>query len=185
MAASAIPPRIITAQQRTCLSLVSFNLLSLSYKELRFSCRHRSMPRQDKGQVHQILILNPDILNSGLRMGPAWAALSSSFPYARDRPDMPLSLSFSSMRNANNCSRLEKNQTAPWWMDLPGKHATRVSAAHPRATGGVCTSGCVSVADSHQSVSAVFSYASSLLRHRQGIVRVPSGVLCHGRLAWS
>jgi hypothetical protein len=74
-----------------------------------------------------------------------------------------------------------QNQIAPWWMGLPGKHATRLSAAHLRATAEVCTSGCLSGVGSHRFVSVALSFASSLSRHRQDTVRGSSVGLCHGQ----
>ena len=73
-----------------------------------------------------------------------------------------------------------KNQIAPWWPGLPGKHANRLSAARPRTIGGVCTSGCI-YGGFRRFVSVVFSFASSLPMHRQGTVRVSSGILSHGQ----
>jgi hypothetical protein len=70
-----------------------------------------------------------------------------------------------------------KNQSDPWWMGLLGKHATRLPAAHPRATSGVCRSGCVEDPGSHRFVSVVFPFASSLSMHRQATVRASSGML--------
>ena len=73
-----------------------------------------------------------------------------------------------------------ENQIAPWRTGLPGKHANRLSAAHPRAIGGVCTSACVPAAGFRAFVSVVLSFASSISMHRQGIVNGSSGVLGHG-----
>jgi len=64
-----------------------------------------------------------------------------------------------------------QNQIAPWWTGLPVRHANCLPAAHPRTIAGVCTSACVWVGVSGESVSVAFPFASSISMHRQEIVR--------------